>query len=76
MDTKLTNNYLNDLKKRILKLGNNEYLEIYKIIVDNNINHTKNKNGVFINLLNVDSNTIDKIEKLLKYYNELDSKDI
>lgn len=75
MDTKLTNNYLNDLKKRILKLGNNEYLEIYKIIVDNNINHTKNKNGVFINLLNLDSNTIDEIEKLLKYYNEIYSKD-
>lgn len=73
METNLTNNYLNDLKKRILTLGNNEYLEIYKIIVDNNINHTKNKNGVFINLLNLDSNTIDKIEKLLKYYNEIDT---
>jgi len=39
-----------------------------------NINHTKNKNGVFINLLNLDSNTIDKIEKLLKYYNEIDTR--
>ena len=73
MDIQLSQDYLNDLKQRILKLNNNEYLEIYKIIVNNNIVHTKNNNGVFINLFNLDTTCVYEIEKLLKYYYEINN---
>ena len=62
MDIQLSQDYLNDLKQRILKLNNNEYLEIYKIIVNNNIVHTKNNNGVFINLFNLDTTCVYEIK--------------
>lgn len=86
MELKETNNlfsfdYLNDLKKKILSLSEQEYKEIYKIIVKKNISHTKNSNGVFINLKLLDKTTIEEIENLLKYYedfkniNKIDIKD-
>jgi hypothetical protein len=72
----LTNNmfsfdYLNNLKKKILSLSEQEYREIYKIVVKNNISHTKNSNGVFINLKLLNKETIFEIENLLKYYEDL-----
>ena len=72
----LTNNmfsfdYLNNLKKKILLLSEQEYREIYKIVVKNNISHTKNSNGVFINLKLLNKETIFEIENLLKYYEDL-----
>ena len=73
MDIQPSQDYLNDLKQRILKLNNNEYLEIYKIVVSNDIVHTKNNNGVFINLFNLNTTCIKEIEKLLKYYYEINN---
>tara|TARA_Y100000591_G_C21783715_1_gene672564 strand:+ start:676 stop:939 length:264 start_codon:yes stop_codon:yes gene_type:complete len=87
MDTKDFNNllsfdYLNNLKKKILSLNETEYKEVYKIILNNNISHTKNSNGVFINLKLLNNRTIEEIESLLKYYddykkniNKIDIKD-
>ena len=62
--------YLNDLKKKILSLSEQEYKEVYKIVKKNNISHTKNSNGVFINLKLLTRPTIKEIEDLLKYYND------
>ena len=62
--------YLNHLKEKILSLSDQEYKEIYKIIIKNNISHTKNSNGVFINLKLLNKSTIEEIENLLKYYND------
>ena len=62
--------YLNDLKKKISELTKDEYLEIYKIIKKNNIKHTKNNNGIFLNLNHLTRQTIDDIELLLKYYKD------
>ena len=33
--------YLNDLRKKILSLSEQEYKEVYKIVLKNNISHTK-----------------------------------
>jgi hypothetical protein len=52
-------------KKRLIEISKNltkiEYLEIFNILQDDNCNFSENKNGVFINLLNVTENTIDRI---------------
>ncbi len=64
-----------DISKNLTKL---EYLEIFNIIMEDKCIYSENKNGIFINLLNVSESTIDKIfdfinfikhkkEDLLKY---------
>jgi hypothetical protein len=64
-----------DISKNLTKL---EYLEIFNIIQEDKCIYSENKNGIFINLLNVSESTIDKIfdfinfikhkkEDLLKY---------
>ena len=65
---------LNELKSKIMELNNQEYLEIYNICLKYNIDHTKNKNGVFINMNILTIECIDEINKLLKYYNEFKKK--
>ena len=44
---------------------------LYKIIVDN---YTLNGNGVFINLNNIDNNTLHKLKKMVQFYNKNEKK--
>ncbi len=52
-------------KKKLIEISKNltklEYLEIFNILQEDSCNYTENKNGIFINLLNVKEITIDKI---------------
>ena len=64
----------NDLiqkKKKLIEISNNltkiEYIEILNIIDEDKCNYSSNTNGVFINLTNVENNTIDKIFNFLKF---------
>ena len=50
-----------------INLTNIEYNEILNIIQEDNCNYTNNTNGVFINLSNVEENTINKIYNFLKF---------
>jgi len=43
------------------------YIHIYKIIKDNNVNYSKNINGIFINLTNIEDPILDKIIEYLNY---------
>jgi hypothetical protein len=59
-------------KKGIMTRINNlkskkHYMEIYKIIKENNINYSQNINGVFINLTNIENEVLDKIVKYIDY---------
>lgn len=58
-------------KKKLIEmcinLTNIEYNEILNIIQEDNCNYTTNTNGVFINLSNVEENTINKIYNFLKF---------
>jgi hypothetical protein len=65
---------MNDLKTRILELDNSEYIEIYKIFKKYNILHTKNNNGIFIDMNILSEECIKDIMKLLNYYDELKKK--
>ena len=60
-------------KKKILSqinsldLNTEQYIEIYKIIKQDNIKIMKNNNGVFINLDNLSQNILNNLEKFIQY---------
>merc|ERR1711916_67780 len=78
------NNDLIQKKKKLIEMTNNltkiEYIEILNIIEEDKCNYSSNTNGVFINLTNVENNTIDKIFSFLKFTKqkkeELEEKEI
>jgi len=47
--------------------GKKHYLEIYKIIKDNNVTYSQNINGIFINLTNIEDFILEKIIEYLNY---------
>jgi hypothetical protein len=58
-------------KKKLIEISKNlsqlEYLEIFNIIEEDNCQYSENKNGIFINLNNVNENTIDKIFNFINF---------
>ena len=66
---------LSDKKQIMVKIQNlknkRHYMDIYKIIKENNVTYSQNINGIFINLTNIEDNILDKI---IKYLNYLDSR--
>jgi hypothetical protein len=69
---------LNDKKgimTRINNLKNKKYyIEIYKIIKENNVLYSQNNNGIFINLTNIEDSILDKIVKYLDYIESRNSE--
>ena len=65
---------LNDVKNRILELDNSEYIEIYKILKKYNMEHTKNNNGIFVDMNMLSDECVVDIKRLLNYYDELKKK--
>jgi hypothetical protein len=57
------------------KMSNNQKLQIMNILKDGNTKYTKNKNGYFINMNNIDNSTIHKL-KLLVNFSKDNTKDI
>jgi DNA-dependent RNA polymerase auxiliary subunit epsilon len=60
---------MDNLKKQIESLNKTHHLEIFKIFKKNNIPFSENKNGIFINIANIDKNVINEIEYFLNYIN-------
>ena len=60
---------LKDLTKRIENISNYEYYHsrILTIIQNNNMVFSENKNGVFINMNNLNDTCLNEIEKYLTY---------
>lgn len=56
-----------DIKNKIDNLSENEIIEIFKIIKDNNEKYSTNKNGIFINLSTLKKNTIQEISNFLYF---------
>lgn len=55
------------LKNKIEKLDKIHQTKILEIIIKNNIKYSENRNGIFLNMINMDENTIKDINKTLKY---------
>jgi hypothetical protein len=64
---KYSNKYRKILFDKIINLSETEHEEIYKIIRDNDISFTQNKNGIFFNLSTIDDELIDEIDKFVVY---------
>jgi len=58
-------------KKKLIEMAKNlskiEYLEIFEIIKNDKCQYSENKNGIFINLNNIDEETIDKIFNFINF---------
>ena len=69
--SKLNNENLTLKKKKLIEISKNlsklEYYEIFNIIKEDNCNFSENKNGIFINLSNVNDITIDKILSFINF---------
>ena len=63
-------NKINNILSKLnyMKLSQEQYIEIYKIIkLDKNIKIMKNNNGIFVDLENLDNIILEKLEKLIYY---------
>lgn len=60
------------MKKRIEGLNITRQREILRILLDNNVSISENKNGSFINLTILTDNVIAEINKYLKYITDQD----
>jgi len=66
---------LEDKKCIMTKIQNlknkKHYMHLYKLIKENNVTHSQNTNGIFINLNNISD---DILEKIVQYLNYLDTR--
>ena len=66
---KLTTSFKKDLIRRIGLIKKKKvYIEIFRVIVDNNIPYTINNNGIFFNLSFIDDDIIAQIAQIVKKY--------
>jgi hypothetical protein len=72
---------LQKIKSKIEKLDKNESIEIFKILVKNEITYSQNNNGIFIDLNFLNDNSLieikaflDFIEENKKHINEIETK--
>ena len=65
---------LKQLKDQIEALNQHHQIQILKIITQNNVACTENKNGAFINLTNIDYAVVTKITEYLSYVDEQETQ--
>jgi hypothetical protein len=58
---------LKNLRDKIQTLEKIHQLHILKILIENNISYTENSNGVFINMITLNEDVSNSIEKYLEY---------
>ena len=65
---------LKQLKDRIEALNQHHQIQILKIITQNNVVDTENKNGSFVNLTNMDDAVFSKLAEYLSYVDEQETQ--
>ena len=58
----------NKLKSKIEKLDKIHQTKILEILINNNIKYSENRNGIFLNMENLNKKTVREIEKNLEYF--------
>tara|TARA_B100002019_G_C20957935_1_gene444847 strand:+ start:40 stop:360 length:321 start_codon:yes stop_codon:yes gene_type:complete len=61
---------LKKLKNDIDNLDKIHHLKIFKILKDNDVKYSENRNGIFINMNSFNEKTIKEVENTLNYINE------
>ena len=59
---------LDSIKLKVEMMDKVNQIQILKILKDNNITITENKNGIFVNLSGLDDNVINKINDYINHY--------
>jgi len=59
---------LESIKLKVEMMNKVNQIQILKILKDNNITITENKNGIFVNLSGLDDNVINKINDYINHY--------
>lgn len=62
--------HLKQLKDHIENLNQHHQIQILKIITQNKVAYTENKNGSFVNLTNMDNTIVSKLTEYLSYVDE------
>ena len=55
------------LQHNVKLLKENEFMEILRILINNNIKYTENNNGIFVNMTKLSQKTIEDIESFLTF---------
>ena len=63
---------LNLLREKIEKLEKFHQIQIFEIFLNNNVSYTENRNGIFVNMINLKKNVIKEIKKYLLYVSNQD----
>ena len=63
----LSSTKLNNIKDTIEGFEKEQQIQVLQILKVKNININENKNGVFINLTNLDSNVIEELENFIEH---------
>lgn len=58
---------VNHLKNKIENLPKENHVEIFKILHKHNVQYSENKNGIFINLIEVSPVVIHEIDQYVQY---------
>ncbi len=58
------------IKNKMDLLMKNEYFKIFNFIEESNVKYTENQNGIFVNLNDVDDNTLYKIKEYIETITE------
>lgn len=69
----MDNAKLIELREKIKKCSEFEMKEIFKLI--SGLNHTQNKNGIFVDMKQFDQNMVKKMENLLEYFETNNNND-
>ena len=56
-----------NILKEVGKLNKLEHIEIFKILSRNNVNYTENVNGIFVNMKNLDINTLNEMINFINF---------
>ncbi|NBV69080.1 MAG: hypothetical protein EBR74_11165 [Flavobacteriia bacterium] len=65
---------LKHLRDRIESLNHHHQIQVLRIVTQNNVAYTENKNGSFVNLTNMDDTVVSKLNDYLNYVDEQETQ--
>ena len=63
-------NKLQKIKNEISKLDKIHHLKIFKLLKENEVKFSENRNGIFINMATINEKTLEQLAKTLIYIKE------
>ena len=63
-------NKLQRIKNEITKLDKIHHLKIFKLLKENEVKFSENRNGIFINMATINEKTLEQLAKTLIYIKE------